>query len=131
MTFSSIGETRPMEATFNTFGLGSKFSDLSFSVKQTSVDKAGYIKANYIPALLQLDGERHIQISYEVYPKTSVSLFSHCVIASEDKDLRNAIASYKAAAAAGVASAATAYGGLEYMTWSSSTSSGIAFSMKY
>ena len=131
MTFSTLGEARPMEATFNTVGLGGKFGDLSFSVEQTSVDKAGYGEANYIPALLELDGARHMQISYEVYPKTSVSLFSHSVNASEDKDMRNAMATYKALAALGSAAAASAYAGLENITWSSSTSSGIAFSMKY
>ena len=52
---SAKDESRSMEATFTTMGVGGSFGDLSFSVEQTQVDAAGYGETNYIPAQVELD----------------------------------------------------------------------------
>ena len=119
-----------MEATFTTMGVGGSFGDLSFSVEQTQVDAAGYGETNYIPALVELDSARHMQLSYKIYPKVNITLFSHTMNAKEDSTLRSDITAFNAIRALD-ASFATLTEGLEQLTWTSSTSSGIAFSMKY
>ena len=121
---SAKDEGRSMEATFTTMGVGGSFGDLSFSVEQTQVDGAGYGETNYIPALVELDSARHIQLSYSIYPKVNITLFSHSVNAKEDSTLRSDITGFGPLSA-------TYTEALEQLTWTSSTSSGIAFSMKY
>ena len=117
-----------MEATFTTMGIGGEFGDLSFSVEQTQVEGAGYGETNYIPALVELDSARHMQLSYSINPKVNITLFSHSVNAKEDSTLRSDITAWNANLASQGADYTKA---LEQLTWTSSTSSGIAFSMKY
>ena len=126
---SAKDEGRSMEATFTTIGIGGEFGDLSFSVEQTQVEGAGYGETNYIPALVELDSARHMQLSYAIYPKVNISLFSHTMNAKEDSTLRSDITAFNALRAN--ASFAAYTEALEQLTWTSSTSSGIAFSMKY
>ena len=119
-----------MEATFTTMGIGGKFGDLSFSVEQTQVEGAAYGETNYIPALVELDSAKHMQLSYAIYPKVNISLFSHTMNAKEDSTLRSDITAFNALRNAS-ATFASYTEALEQLTWTSSTSSGIAFSMKY
>ena len=126
---SAKDEERSMEASFTTLGIGGEFGDLSFSVEQTQVEGAGYGETNYIPALVELDSARHMQLSYAIYPKVNISLFSHTMNAKEDSTLRSDITAFNALRAN--ASFAAYTEALEQLTWTSSTSSGIAFSMKY
>ena len=119
-----------MEATFTKMGIGGEFGDLSFSVEQTQVEGAGYGETNYIPALVELDSSRHMQLSYSIYPNVNITLFSHTMNAKKDSTLRSDITAFNAIRSlhANFASYTEA---LEQLTWTSTTSSGIAFSMKY
>ena len=127
---SAKDESRSMKATFSTIGLGYQMDKLNVSIEQTSVDSPAYGESDYIPALVELKSARHLQISYEIENNVNISLFSHNVTSQKDSNLRSDISAFDTIDA--TITAFEAYtAALEQLQWTSTSSSGIAFSMKY
>jgi hypothetical protein len=131
-------ESRTMAGTFTSAGIVANLGGIGkIAVDTTTYDGKAYGETDVIPALMEFAGATQFNYIAEVTPDASIILFYHSTSTKKDDNLRADIQTMKDnnATLASLGSSSSSLTGyeqlLENYRWSPTTSTGIAFNVKF